>query len=297
MRSVPAALIAILLVVPLFLAALFTISVSTWVLDRGFYTSLIDDERLYEIRAVPDQRFWSEAARATGIAPLGDPSVAKKVVTPQYMRSQALSVLGQAFDFVNGPAGTFDPLIDLSPVKKALAGMGGSRAAAAARVPDSLRLSQMPGSRYAPAAWWSWGGFSAMGGLVLADVILLLLACGSWVAAAFIGGENTRDKLLWLGGCLLAPAVVVFLSGIGTLVPLAGGWMLRSIQSVGLGSMGYSPSFAQAVFEAARTAAARASTGFLATGGIAAGVAIAIRVIAATMKQTEAPRQAQAGPA
>jgi hypothetical protein len=297
MRSVPAALIAVLLVAPLFLAALFTISVSTWVLDRDFYVSLIDDERLYEVRAVPDQRFWKDAARATGIAPLADPALARKIVTPQYMRSQALSVLDQAFDFANGSAETFDPVIDLSPLRKALTGMGGARAAAAARIPDSLRLSRMPGVDYAPATWWNRGGFTALGAMVLADVILLLVACGFWVAAAFIGGENTKDRLLWLGGSLLAPSAVVFLSGLATLVPLAGGWILRGIQSAGLGSLGYSPGFAQAVFQAARTAVGRASVGSLATGGIACGIAIAILVIAATMKQAEAPRQAQGGSA
>lgn len=284
MRSVPAALIAVLLVVPLFLAALFTISVSTWVLDRGFYVSLIDDERLYEIRPEPDRRFWQEAARETGIAPLADPVVARKVVTPQYMRSQALSLVDQAFSFAEGTADTFDPVIDLSPIRKSLAAMGGRQAAEAARIPDSLRLSQVPGARYAPAVWWNRSGFSALGALVLADVILLLVAAGFWVAAAFIGGETTRDRLLWLGGCLLPPSLIVFLSGIGTLLPIPGGWMLRGIQSVGLGSMGYSPGFAQAVYEAARTAAGRAAAGFLATGGIAAGIAIALVVIGATTK-------------
>jgi hypothetical protein len=288
MRSVPAALIAVLLVVPLFLAALFTISVSTWVLDRGFYVSLIDDERLYEIRPEPDRRFWQEAARETGIAPLADPAVARKVVTPQYMRSQALSLLDQAFSFADGKADTFDPVLDLSPIRKSLSAMGGRQAAEAARIPDSLRLSQVPGARYAPAFWWNRSGFSALGALVLADVILLLVAAGFWVAAAFIGGQTTRDRLLWLGGCLLPPALIVFLSGIGTLLPIPGGWMLRGIQSVGLGTMGYSAGFAQAVYEAARTAAGRAAAGFLATGGIAAGIAVALVVIGATMKEAKA---------
>ncbi len=288
MRSVPAALVAVLLVVPLFLAALFTISVSTWVLDRGFYASLIDDERLYEIRQAPDPRFWQEAARETGIAPLSEPAVARKVLTPQYLRSQALSLLDQAFRFAEGTAGTFDPVVDLSPVKKALAAMGGSRAAEAARIPDSLRLSQVPGARYAPVPWWGRSGFSALGALVLADVVLLLVAAGFWVAAAFIGGETTRDRLLWLGGCLLPPSLIVFLSGVATILPFPAGWLLRSFPSIGLGSLGYSAGFSQAVFEAAGTAAGRAAAGFLATGGIAAGIAVAIIVIGATMKQAPA---------
>ena len=295
MRSVPAALIAVFLVVPLFFAALFTVSVSTWVLDRGFYTAIIDDERLYEVRGAPDARIWDEAARATGITALRDTAVARKIVTPQYLHSQALSVLNQAFDFMNGPAETFDPVVDLSPLKKALVGMGGARAAAAARIPDSMRLSESPSSHFAPARWWGRSGFSALAGLVLANVVLLVLACGTWVAAAFIGGENTKDRLLWLGGCLLPPSILVFLSGLGTLVPLAGGWMLRGLQSAGLETMGYSAGFVQAVFDAARRALGPIATGFLATGGIAMGIAIALIVIAVTMKSQAALPQPTRG--
>jgi hypothetical protein len=119
MRSVPAALIAVFLVVPLFLAALFTVSVSTWVLDRGFYASLIDDERLYEIPAGFAKGEWEETARETGIPLLRDPALLREVVTPAWMRTQALSVLGQAFDFIERRTGTFDPEFDLAPLKKA----------------------------------------------------------------------------------------------------------------------------------------------------------------------------------
>jgi hypothetical protein len=281
MRSVPAALIAVLLVVPLFLAALFTVAVSTWVLDRGFYASLIDDERLYEFPRGITNEEWTEAARDSGIPLLRDPALLREVVTPAWMRAQALSVLGQAFDFVEQRTGTFDPELDLAPLKKAVAAKGGARAALAARTPDTIRLSEMPMAQYTPARWWS-GGFSALGALVLADVILLFLAGGFWVAAAFIGGADARERLLWLGGCLLPPAAIVFLSGLGTLVPLAGGWMWAGIRSAGLESLGFGPGFSAAVFEAARHATARISTGFLATGGIAAGIAVALIVIGVT---------------
>lgn len=282
MRSIPAALIAVFLVVPLFLAALFTVAVSTWVLDRGFYASLIDDERLYEFPRGITNEEWKEAARGSGILLLRDPALMKEIVTPAWMRSQALSVLGQAFDFVEGKASTFDPVLDLAPLKKAIAAKGGARAALASRTPDTIRLSEMPGAEFVPARLWMARGFSALGALVLADVILLLLAGGFWVAAAFIGGANTRERLLWLGGCLLPPAAIVFLSGLGTLVPLAGSWMLEGINSARLESLGFGPGFTEAVIGAARHAVGRVSTGLLATGGIAAGIAVALIVIGVT---------------
>jgi hypothetical protein len=293
MRSVPAALIAVFLVVPLFLAALFTISVSTWVLDRGFYAELIDDERLYEVPKTADRESLEWAAQATGITLLRDPALVKQIVTPGYMRSQALSVLNQAFDFVEGRSRSFDPLIDLIPLKKALTAMGGTRAALASRTPDSIRLSEMPETRYIPPRWWGVSGFSALGALVLADVILLVLAGGFWVAAAFIGGANARERLLWLGGCLAPPAALVFLSGLGSLVPLAGGWMWAGIRSAGLESLGYGPGFPAALFDAARHAVGRVATGFLATGAVAAGIAVAMIVIAVTMPTTGVPAEQQ----
>lgn len=283
MRSIPAAFIAVLLVVPLFLAALMTVSVSTWVLDRGFYASLIDDERLYEIPAGIGKSEWEEVARDTGIPLLRDPALLREVVTASYMRSQALSVLNEAFDFIDGRSQTFDPSIDLVPLKKAIAAKGGARAALAARTPDRIRLSEMPETRYVPPRWWGRSGFSALGALVLADVILLALACGSWVAAAFVGGATARERMLWLGGSLLPPSLLVFLCGLGSLVPLVGGWILAGIQSAGLEAFGYGPGFSTAVFEAARHAAGRIATGFLATGGVAAGIGTGLLVWAMTM--------------
>jgi hypothetical protein len=295
MRSIPAALVAVFLVVPLFLAALFTVSLSTWVLDRGFYASLIDDERLYEFPRGITKEEWAEAGRDSGIPLLGDPALLREVATPAWMRTQALSVLGQAFDFIEARTGSFDPELDLAPLKKAVAAKGGARAALAARTPDRIRLSEMPGTGYMPARWWGLSGFSAPGALVLADVILLFLAGGFSVAAAFIGGADTRQRLLWLGGCLLPPAAIVFLSGLGTLVPLAGGWMWSGIRSAGLESLGFGPGFSAALLEAARHAVARVSTGFLATGGIAAGIAVALIVIGVTTHTgTDARRTGEA---
>jgi hypothetical protein len=283
MRSVPAAFIVVLLVFPLFLAALLTLSVSTWVLDRGFYTALIDDERLYEIPPVVDKAGWDWAARSTGIALFRDPALLREVLTASSMRSQALSVLNEAFDFIDGRSQIFDPSIDLVPLKKAAAAKGGARAALAARTPDRIRLSEMPGTRYVPPRWWGWSGFSALGALVLADVILLALACGSWVAAAFVGGATARERMLWLGGSLLPPSLLVFLCGLGSLAPLAGGWILPAVQSAGLETFGYGPGFTSAVFEAARHAAGRIATGFLATGGVTAGIGTALLVWAMTL--------------
>jgi len=329
MRKVPAVLIVVLLVFPLFLAALLTISVSTWALDRGFYAGLLSDERLYEIPALVDGEQWSGGAGLAGLSLFRNPAALREIATGPYMRSQALAVTNEAFDFLDGRSLIFDPAIDLAPLKKALATEAGKRFALAtakglpvcassqgfslkdgtiprcrpssisvekaaalitaalpslaAKLPDTLRLSELPDARYMPPRWWGRSGFSALGALVLADVVLLAIACGFWFAGAFVGGATLKERLLWLGWSLFAPSVLVCLCGIGALIPLAGGWVWDGIRSAELGAVGFSAGFSAAVFEAARHAVWRVTAGFLAAGGIAIGISIGLAVWAMTL--------------
>jgi hypothetical protein len=329
MRKVPAVLIVVFLVFPVLLAALLTISVSTWALDRQFYAGLLSDERLYEIPAFVDGEQWSGGTGFAGFSLFRNPAAMREIATRPYMRSQALAIMNEGFDFLDGRSPIFDPAINLAPLKKALATEAGKRFALAtarglpvcassegfslkdgtiprcrpssisvekaaalitaalpsltARIPDALRLSELPEARYIPPRWWSQSGFSALGALVLADVVLLTLACGFLVAGAFVGGATLRERLLWLGWPLFAPSVLVFLCGIGALVPLAGGWVWDGIRSVNLGSVGFSPGFSAAFFETARHAVWRVAAAFLATGGIALGISIGLVVWAMTL--------------
>ncbi len=329
MRKVPAVLIVVFLVFPLFCAALLTISVSTWALDRRFYAGLLSDERLYEIPTLLDTTQWSGGTGLAGLSLFRDPAALREIATRPYMRSQALAILNEGFDFLDGRSRTFDPAIDLAPLKKALATEAGKRFALAAarglpvcsssevfslkdgtmprcrpssisvekaaalitaalpslaaRIPDTLRLSELPEARYMPPRWWGQSGFSTLGALILADVVLLALTCGFWVAGAFVGGATLRERLLWLGWSLFAPSVLVLLCGIGALVPLTGGWVWDGIRSAGPGSVGFSAGFSAAVIETARHAVSRVATAFLATGGIALGISIGLVVWAMTL--------------
>jgi hypothetical protein len=329
MRKVPGILIVVLLVFPCFLAALLTISVSTWALDRGFYAGLLADERLYEIPARVDAEQWVETAGLPSLSLFRHTAGLREIASASYMRAQALAVLNEALDFVDGRSRSFDPAIDLAPLKRALATDAGKRfalgvakslpvcasstgfslkdgtiprcrpssvsvekaaaliAAAlpslAAKIPDTLRLSDIPQADYIPQRWWGPVGFSALGALVLADVVLLALAGGFWVAAAFVGGATMKERLLWLGSSLAAPSVLVFLCGLASLLPLAGGWVWEGIRSADLGAVGFSAGFTAAVFETARHAIWRVAAGFLAVGGVSLGISIGLVVWAMTL--------------
>ena len=331
MRSFPAALIVVFLVFPLFVAALAAVGVSTWVLDRNFYAAILSDSRLYQ---VPDG--LSGATRITVDLPgrsrlslSASPRALKEVLPPDYVRNQALGVLGSMFDFLEGKAVVFDPLIDLEPIKKALVGPEGRRfarrvaedlAVGSAGGPFVIRPGRLPDSRpstisveraaalieaglpafanaiplrvrLTDAFGWGevvrgqeWHG-SVLRVLVIADVVVLFVACAFWVAAAFLGGVDTRRRLQWLGWSLLAPAALVFVIGLVITIAAFAAAARSSLASADMGALRFSPAFATAVFDAARFAMRRIGIGFLATGAVAAGVSMALLGVSWSMPQ------------
>ena len=320
MRRLPAFLIAILFVFPMFLAALCTVAVSTWALDRGFYGSLLSDQRLYEIPATTNLSGWTGMTVTGGTTISGNisPKAAREILTPDYMHTQAMSVLNQTFDILEDTSTAGDISVDLKPVKAALLSAAGVRfarvvastlpvsgasasfvmtarslpasrpsslsvdAAAAAiqkglpefarSLPDTLRLSDTMDFR---PPFYARGGrphVSAVGIMVAADIVLLLLAFGFWMAAGFTGGATLYGRLQWWGWSLFAPALLVFLIGLLTIVSAGVSWVPWGIRTAHLETQGFSAGFIAAVIEAARHAIARVGVGFLATGAIAGGV-------------------------
>jgi hypothetical protein len=322
MRRVPAILLVIFLVCPLFFAALLTVGVSTWALDRGFYLGLLNDARLYQIPDATSSASWvtADVPGLRGLSVHSAGRAAREVITPAYMMSQATRVLNQVFDFLQGRS-ALDITLDMTPVKKALSGDAGKRFSRilaedlpvggnadgftvrpralpgsrpsslsvekaavviqaglptfASSIPDTVRLSDTP-PVYFPGTWRGGRGFSAMGFLVLADVVLLVLAGGIWTAAAFIGGANTFQRLQWFGWSLFVPAVGVFLIGLFVDLSMFSHWVSWGIESAALDAHGFGPSFVAALVDVARRALSRVGTGFLATGAIAGGIALGL---------------------
>ncbi len=321
MRRVPAILMVIFLVCPLFFAALLAVSVSTWALDRGFYTRLIDDARLYEVPTPPDATTTWIADEMPGLQSLAHGARAlREVVTPAYMHGQAVSILNQVFDVLEACAAAYDVSVDLGPLKAALRGepgkrfalalaqdlpVGGSsfamspgrfpevrpssisveRAAAIIEqglpgfvrtIPDRVRLSDSWSFREASVLMGGGLRVSVRGVMIFADVILLLLAAGLWVAAGFIGGANRFQRLQWMGWSLLVPAAGVFLIGLLALLPIVFPWVQWGIESAHLDQSGFTASFVAALVDLARRAVSRVGGGFLAAGAVSAGVAIGL---------------------
>ena len=129
MRRVPAILIVIFLACPLLSGGLLVISLSTWTMDRHFYLDLVDDSRLYQLPDAVSTATWS-TAEIEGTGGLQWKTVARAariVLTPQYLRGQAIRLVNQVFDSLDGRSPRWALSVDVAPLKRALRGPDGAR--------------------------------------------------------------------------------------------------------------------------------------------------------------------------
>jgi hypothetical protein len=239
----------------------------------------------------------------------------RELLPSTYLRDQAGSVMDQVFTYLWG-RGPLALSVDLSPLKQSLTGDRAHRfaLAMAKEMPEAAtsaaapKRGTIPSSR--PKGWTvdqtarfieaslpkvladvpdrlelgdtvplPWKGFSAFGMLIGAAVAAMLLACGAWLGSAFAFSDVTRERLLWLGGSLLAPALCVLSVGVFSAAsPLALSWARFGISAADFTGTGVSQGFVDAIVNAARLSLGRIGIGFLATGGIAAGIGIGLLV-------------------
>jgi hypothetical protein len=316
MRWLPALLLVVLLVMPLFIGGLSAVAVSTFVLDRGWYLGFLSDERLYDLPDAVSSATWHQTLPGlSAFPPAMGREALRELLPPAYLRDQAGSIMDQVFAYLWG-RGPLELSVDLAPLKRSLAGDGAKRFALAMAkdMPEAAASTAAPKRGTIPASrpkGWTvdqtarfieaslptvlasvpdrislgdtvplpWKGFSAFGMLIGAAVFMLFLACGAWIGSGFTFSSVPRERLLWLGGALLAPALCVLAIGVAAAVsPLTIPWARYGIDSVDFAAFGLGQGFADAVLGAAGIAARRVSTGFLATGGIAAGIGIGLLV-------------------
>ncbi|HLF28593.1 MAG TPA: hypothetical protein VJG32_19840 [Anaerolineae bacterium] len=134
MRKLLAVFLIVVLVFPLLLATLSVISISSWVLDRNFYEDLLDDSRLYEGLLSEDlpNYFGRRVVREVdSVSAQALSSALREVLTPDYLRSQALRLVDDVFDFIEGRDSTLELYLDIAPIKDRLRGEDGPRFARA----------------------------------------------------------------------------------------------------------------------------------------------------------------------
>lgn len=336
MRKAIAAVLVVVLVFPLLLAALMTFSVSTWAFDRGFYLQLVSDERIYEV--ILSETAWKQeqifgVTEFDGIP--GDALIKalREVVTPNYLRSQAVSLVNDAFDAVEGRASVLKLTVDLTPLKDRLQGEAGDRFARslAANLPvcsageeafapgaqlprcrpanlSEERAAEMIGKalpafldslpdtypqppetihfHYTPEDEF-WTGFVGTNRLIWVNILLALVAASFWVGAAFVGGENRRQIVQWLGWPLFVPAVLILIGGITIRITAGLPWINYQLSSWVVSDIWYSVEIAEVISTIARSAIKAIARGFLVTGGISIGISVGLIVWSYSMEAEE----------
>jgi len=334
MRWLPALILVLVFVIPLFIGGLSAVAVATFVLDRNWYVSFLSDERLYDIPDTVSSATWRVTLPGLPTLPptMGREAL-KELLPPAYLRDQAGAVMDQVFSFLWG-RGPLELSVDLSPMKTSLTGDSAKRFALALAkdLPVSAASTAVPKRGTIPQSRpknWTvdqtarfietslptvlasmpdrialgdsvplpWPGFSAFGLLIGAAALLLLVACGAWFGSAFAFSSINRERLLWLGGSLLAPALCVLSVGIATAIsPAALSWARIGIATADFGEVGLGPGFVDAILNAVRLSLGRVATGFLATGGIAAGIGVGLLVWGGVMPSGTQEGQVQKDP-
>ncbi|NTU64094.1 MAG: hypothetical protein HGB05_12015, partial [Chloroflexi bacterium] len=131
-------------------------------------------------------------------------------------------------------------------------------------------------------------------GLSMTIGMLLVLAGVFWLAAAFIGGANRRERLLWLGWSLLAPAALVLIIGLAINSPLTVGSISLGLDRSRFAIEGvqYSAALRQAIVEMASRALAAVASGFLIAGGASTAIACGLLVWGAATRSEAHPTSA-----
>jgi hypothetical protein len=126
------AVLLFLIFFPLALAGLTLAAISTWALDRNFYTGLLSDQRLYEA-LLSEGATLSVTPRSNSARDVQDAqtSVAfsqaiKEVLTAEYLTATATGLVDQVFTFLDNPSTGLSATVDLRPIKAALAGERGA---------------------------------------------------------------------------------------------------------------------------------------------------------------------------
>jgi hypothetical protein len=134
MRKFFALFLIVVLVAPMIVATISMLSVDSWILDRDFYVQALSDERLYEglLNEELPNRLNQQVLQEMDNLPSSALSAAlRTVVTPDYLRTQAVSMTNELFDFFEGRAPAPQLSLDLQPIKQQIAGEAGPRFARA----------------------------------------------------------------------------------------------------------------------------------------------------------------------
>lgn len=145
-----------------------------------------------------------------------------------------------------------------------------------AGLPDRYPLSPELAEFFGQPEVRFWIGFLGTARLTLAGLILAAIAAAFWLGAAFLGGRNRREILVFLGWSLFVPALLVLLTGLLIRFAIPGRWLpYAPLFWWGIASQA-TRELAVALAEAMRTVLHTIARGFLISGAISIGAALGL---------------------
>ncbi|MCU0480185.1 MAG: hypothetical protein MUE54_03105 [Anaerolineae bacterium] len=246
------------------------------------------------------------------------------ILPTDYLRTTTVGLVDNLFNFFENPQTGLTLNVDLTPIKASLGGAQGDAfastyiraletCATSALVPtDKLPTCKPAGvsddeilavvSDYKagfvnsiPDTWnlaedanMNWDGLpnvSLIEGLQTAFTVTATVTFAIWLLNAIIGGSGFKGLLMWMGGMLFLPALIVLLMGAsfsGSLLDAISSDIIRDTTTSNLQA---STQVQESVTLVILDALKRIGTGFLTTGSIALGVSLVLYIFGAIMRR------------
>jgi hypothetical protein len=123
MRKLIAAILILVLVIPLLTASLLTSAVRSWIFNRDFYNQLFNSERVEFVLENPNLLTpLIEQSGGNEEAAVAINAAFQTVITTEYLDNQLNGFVNQIFDFFQGTSSALNLQIDLEPIKEDISG-------------------------------------------------------------------------------------------------------------------------------------------------------------------------------
>jgi hypothetical protein len=129
--------------------------------------------------------------------------------------------------------------------------------------------------------WYDFAWFLGGGGHAVLDIAILtmiIISAGVAFAGAYLGGDDLRGRLKWLGATLFAPGSLFLVMGLALVSPWTVGMIGRSLAATRWDGVQYSDSYREAVANLVVPVVQQIGSGFLLTGVVACVIALGLLI-------------------
>lgn len=246
------------------------------------------------------------------------------ILPTDYLRTTTVGLVDNLFNFFENPSSGLVLNIDLTPIKESLGGAQGDafastyiraletcttsvtsvptdklptckpagmsdeeilavvsdyKASLVNQIPDTWNLSEN-----ADVDWTGLPDVSLVDGIQSAFSVAAIITFAIWLFNAIIAGSGFKGLLMWLGGMLFLPALIILLMGAsfsGNLLDAISSDIIRDTTASNLQA---STQVQESVILVILDALKRVGSGFLTTGGIALAVSLVLYILGAIMR-------------